>query len=119
MTSIQDRIKVLNEQVRQLGSCPISNCKIHNPINFANTESINHVNVKLNKRGNDCDSEGFKFPAKGNNIRIVNITNSNTTLSTTHNKFVPLQNVPIEETSINTAPKIPPVMVCEANDVKD
>ncbi|GIX88200.1 hypothetical protein CEXT_629971 [Caerostris extrusa] len=46
MTSIQDRIKVLKEQVRQFGSCPISNCKIHNPINFANAEGTNHVNVK-------------------------------------------------------------------------
>ncbi|GIY80133.1 hypothetical protein CEXT_400741 [Caerostris extrusa] len=45
MTSIQDRIKVLNEQVRQFGSRPISNCKIHNPINFANAEAANHVNV--------------------------------------------------------------------------
>ncbi|GIX86619.1 hypothetical protein CDAR_539341 [Caerostris darwini] len=97
MTCIQDRIKGLNEQVRQFGSCPISNCKIPNPIHFENAEGTNHVNVKLNKKDNDCDSKGFKFPAKRNTIRSINM-------------IIPLQNVPVEENSITIAPKIPPIM---------
>ncbi|GIY99112.1 hypothetical protein CEXT_180361 [Caerostris extrusa] len=50
---------------------------------------------------------------------IQNSTNSNITLLETQNKFIPLQNVPVEVNSITVAPKIPPIMVRQADDLKD
>ncbi|GIY42809.1 hypothetical protein CDAR_246491 [Caerostris darwini] len=117
MDLVENKISCHLHKVRLLGSCPIKTCNIHYP------PSTSHKNFKPNslskqnplKRATAEDSD-FQLPPKRNTVKAPTFFSPNDI--STSNKFTNLENLTEPDTPLPQAPKIQPIMVRRAENIK-
>ncbi|GIX67416.1 hypothetical protein CDAR_534801 [Caerostris darwini] len=117
MDLVESKIACHLHKVRFLGSCPIKTCLIHYPPSTSHTNFQPNSLPKQNplKRATAEDSD-FQLPPKRNTVKAPTFFSPNTIC--TSNKFMNLDKLTEPDPPLPQAPKIPPIMVRRAENIK-